>query len=77
MTEKEEKDIMDLSETYCYTYEVTMVVQIIAPNKEIADARLDKDGGYVSKREVKVLDSVFLYKDNKEEKTEETEETDK
>jgi hypothetical protein len=63
MTEKEEKDIMDLSETYCYTYEVTMVVQIIAPNKEIADARLDKDGGYVSKREVKFVDSVFLYKD--------------
>jgi hypothetical protein len=71
MTENQEKDIMDLSETYCYTYEVTMVVQIIAPNKEIADARLDKDGGYVSKREVKVLDSIFLYKDNKEEKTEE------
>ena len=77
MTENQEKDIMDLSETYCYTYEVTMVVQIIAPNKEIADARLDKDGGYVSKREVKVLDSIFLYKDNKKEKIEEAEEADK
>jgi hypothetical protein len=69
MTEKEEKDIMDISETYCYTYEVTMVVQIIAPNKDIADAKLDKDGGYVSKRDVKFIDSVFLYKDTKEEKT--------
>jgi len=69
MTEKEEKDIMDISETYVYTYEVNMVVQIIAPNKEIADARLDKDGGYVSKREVKFLDSIFLYKDTKKEKT--------
>lgn len=72
MTENSEKDIMDMSETYVYTYEVTMVIQILAPNKEIADAKLDKDGGYISKREVKVLDSVFLYKDNKEEKTEET-----
>lgn len=77
MTENKEQDPMDLSETYCYTYEVTMVVQIIAPNKEIADARLDKDGGYVSKREVKVLDSVFLYKDNKDNSEEKTEEKDK
>ena len=60
---------MDVSETYVYTYEVTMVVQIIAPNKDIADAKLDKDGGYVSKRDVKFVDSVFLYKDTKEEKT--------
>jgi len=73
MTENEEKSIMDMSETYCYTYEVTVVVQIIAPNKEIADERLNTDGGYVSKREVKFLDSIFLYKNNKEE----TEKTDK
>jgi hypothetical protein len=76
MTENQEKDIMDMSETYCYTYEVSLVVQIIAPNKEIADARLDKDGGYISKRDVKFLDSIFLYK-SPEEKTNETEETDK
>ena len=76
MTEYQERDIMDLSETYVYTYEVTMVVQIIAPNKEIADARLDKDGGYVSKREVKCLDSIFLYRDAKQEEEKETE-TDK
>ena len=77
MTENQEQDPMDMSETYCYTYEVKMVVQVIAPNKEIADARLDKDGGYVSKREVKVLDSVFLFKDNKDSSEEKTEETDK
>ena len=68
MTENQNSDIMDMSETYVYTYEVNMVVQIIAPNKEIADARLDKDGGYVSKRDVKFVDSVFLFKDTKEEK---------
>jgi hypothetical protein len=77
MTENQEKDIMDLSETYCYTYEVTMVVQIIAPNKEIADVKLDKDGGYVSIRKVKFLDSIFLYKNNIEEEKEELKETDK
>ena len=72
MTENNEKDIMDMSETYVYTYEVTMVIQVIAPNKEVADLKLDKDGGYISKRDVKFLDSVFLYKDTAEDKTEET-----
>ena len=72
MTENNEKNIMDMSETYVYTYEVTMVIQVIAPNKEVADLKLDKDGGYISKRDVKFLDSVFLYKDTIEEKEKET-----
>jgi hypothetical protein len=69
MTEKEneDEDIIDLSESYCYTYEVTMVVQVIAPNKEVADIKLNQDGGYVSSRNVKLLNSVFVYKDEKKE----------
>jgi hypothetical protein len=63
-------DPIDLSETYCYTYEVVMVIQILAPNKDIADLKLDKDGGYVSKRTVNFKDSVFLYKDEDKNKTE-------
>jgi hypothetical protein len=35
-------------DTSCYTYEVTMLIQVIASTKEIADERLDKDGGYIS-----------------------------
>jgi hypothetical protein len=54
---------LDLSESNAYTYEVTMVIQILAPNKEIADAKLNQDGGYISKRDVKFLGSVLLYKD--------------
>jgi len=60
---KENLDLLDLSESNAYTYEVTMVIQIIAPNKEIADAKLNQDGGYISKRNVKFLGSTFLYKD--------------
>jgi hypothetical protein len=71
MTEKKNEDIIDLSESYCYTYEVTMVVQILAPNKDIADAKLNQDGGYVSSRNFKLLNSVFVYKDEKEEEEEE------
>jgi hypothetical protein len=48
-------------------YKVTMVVQVIAPNRELADAKLDQDGGYVSKRDVEFVRSVVLYNHNEEE----------
>jgi hypothetical protein len=66
MTENAEKDILDLSESSAYTYKVTMIIQVIAPNKEIADAKLDKDGGYVSKRDVEFMRSIVLYKEIEE-----------
>jgi hypothetical protein len=59
----EEKDVLDLSESNAYMYEVTMIIQVLAPNKEIADAKLNQDGGYISKRDVKFLRSILLYKD--------------
>jgi ubiquinone biosynthesis protein Coq4 len=48
-------------DTICYTYEVTMLVQVLAPNKEIAEMKLDKEGGYVSNREVVFKDATVLY----------------
>ncbi len=53
-----------LSSTNCYTYEVIMVVQVLAEDKEKADAKLDKEGGYVSKRTVILRDEVPLYDGN-------------
>jgi hypothetical protein len=63
-------DLKDMyKDTSCYTYEVTMLIQVLAPSKEIADAKLDQDGGYISKRDVEFKHSVLLYKDGiKEEK---------
>jgi hypothetical protein len=65
MTEKEKS--IDLKEEYkdtsCYSYEVTMLIQVLAPSKEIADAKLDQDGGYISKRDVAFKFSTLLYKD--------------
>jgi lysozyme len=52
MTTKDET----IKETSCYSYEVVMVVQVLAENKESADEKLDKDGGYVSKRQVTLKD---------------------
>ena len=57
-------------DTSCYTYEVTMLVQVIAPSKEIADAKLDQDGGYISKRNVDFKFSTLLYKDGIDEEKE-------
>ena len=51
----------DKKETSCYSYEVLMVVQILAQDKDSADEKLDKEGGYVTKREVTLKDVVPLY----------------
>jgi hypothetical protein len=49
--------------TLCFTYEVTMMVQVLAPDKEVADLKLDRDGGYISERNVVLKNSIILYKD--------------
>lgn len=67
----ESTDLKDMyKDTSCYTYEVTMLVQVLAPSKEIADAKLNQDGGYVSKRDVEFKNSTLLYKDGIKEETE-------
>jgi ubiquinone biosynthesis protein Coq4 len=48
-------------DTICYTYEVTMLVQVLAPEREVADIKLDRDGGYVSRRDVVFKDATILY----------------
>ena len=71
MTESQEPiSLKDMyKDTSCYTYEVTMLIQIIAPSKEIADAKLDQDGGYISKRDVVFKHSTLLHKDGLEDKS--------
>jgi hypothetical protein len=67
----ESTDLKDMyKDTSCYTYEVTMLVQVLAPSKDIADAKLNQDGGYVSKRDVEFKHSTLLYKDGIDEETE-------
>ena len=60
------KDVSNAKETSCYSYEVLMVVQVLAENRESADEKLDKDGGYVTKREVSLKDVVPLYSGSKD-----------
>lgn len=48
-------------QTRCFTYEVTMVIQVLGVDEKSARESLDQSGGYVSSREVKLIDSVPLF----------------
>lgn len=52
--------------TQCFTYEVTMLVHIIADDEAIAKTQLDDKGGIVTKRDVKLVNTVTLYGEDKE-----------
>ena len=71
ITKREEK------ETNCYTYKVEMTVQVFAENLDQANDRLEQNGGYVSSREVVLLNTNTVYegKDTDEDSTEEPSET--
>lgn len=48
-------------DTNVYTYEVKMIIQIFAEDEKTAKERLDANGGYVTSRIVKLMDSVPLF----------------
>jgi len=47
--------------TQLFSYEVVMMVHIVADNETEAKAQLDEKGGIVTKRDVKLLNSTPLY----------------
>lgn len=47
--------------TTIYSYEVTMLVHIIADSVEDARKKLDEQGGIMTKRDVKILNAQPLY----------------
>lgn len=53
-----------LEDTSCFTYKVEMIIQILAEDEESARDQLDKNGGYVTSRKVKLMDSINLYNGN-------------
>ena len=46
--------------TKCYTYEVKMLVQILADDESTAAQQLDEKGGFVSDRQVKLIKTTDL-----------------
>jgi hypothetical protein len=53
--------------TQCFSYEVTMMVHIIADDEVTAKSQLDEKGGIVTKREVKLLNTANLYGEQEKE----------
>lgn len=52
--------------TQLFSYEVTMLVHIVADDQESAKTQLDEKGGIVTKRDVVLLNSTPLYGEVKE-----------
>ena len=51
----------DNEKTRCFTYKVEMMVQVLADDEKSAREQLDSKGGYVSARQVNLMDSIILY----------------
>lgn len=47
--------------TQCFSYEISMLVHIIADDEKDARAQLDEKGGIMTKRDVKLVNSAILY----------------
>ena len=58
--------IKEIKKTQCFSYEVNMLVHIIADNETDAKTQLDEKGGIVTKRDVKLVNTVTLYGEDKD-----------
>lgn len=54
-----------MDEIRSYTYEVKMIVHMFDKSEEQAKINLDQQGGYVSLREVTLLDTNVVYDPDK------------
>ena len=61
MTEDNVTPIKEEKVTQLFSYEVVMLVHIVADSDTEAKAQLDEKGGIVTKRDVKLLNSAPLY----------------
>jgi len=58
---KQDTKIKEKDSTKCFSYEVTMIIQVLADNEQSAKEKLDKEGGYVTKRTTVLVDAVSLF----------------
>jgi hypothetical protein len=52
--------------TQLFSYEVVMLIHVVADDEKSAKAELNEKGGIMTKREVKLLNTVTLYGEDKE-----------
>ena len=51
------KESKEQKETKVFTYEVKMIVSVFDTDEKSAQDKLDREGGYVSKRDIILLDA--------------------
>lgn len=61
MTVNNVKQIKSNSPTQLFSYEVMMLVHVVADSEKLAKDQLDEKGGIVTKRDVQLLNSTPLY----------------
>ena len=61
MTKDNVTKIKETKPTQCFSYEVTMLVHVIADDEATAKSQLDEKGGIMTKRDVKLLNTITLY----------------
>ena len=66
MSKDNVKEIKPTKPTQCFSYEVNMLVHIIADNETDAKTQLDEKGGIVTKRDVKLVNTATLYGEGKD-----------
>ena len=66
MTKNNVTNIKETKPTQCFSYEVVMLVHVIADDEANAKAQLDDKGGIVTKRDVKLVNTVTLYGEDKD-----------
>jgi hypothetical protein len=55
----------EVENTTCYTYKVEMLIQVLAKDEPTALEQLEKSGGYVTDRQITLMDSVALFNGGK------------
>jgi hypothetical protein len=66
MTDKNVTPIKAEKKTQLFSYEVVMLVHIVADSEAEAKSQLDEKGGIVTKRDVKLQNAATLYGEEKE-----------
>jgi len=66
MTKNNVTNIKETKPTQCFSYQVNMLVHIIADDEATAKTQLDEKGGIVTKRDVKLVNTVTLYGEDKD-----------
>jgi hypothetical protein len=66
MTKNNVTNIKEIKPTQCFSYEVVMLVHVIADDEATAKSQLDEKGGIVTKRDVKLVNTATLYGEDKD-----------